>query len=40
MANTESVLQGNFTCYRRAADGIAGRLRGIATDPSLVPDTL
>ncbi|MFD4606932.1 TetR/AcrR family transcriptional regulator [Streptomyces sp. NPDC058440] len=40
MANAESVLHGNFTCYSRAADGIVSRLRGVATDPSLLPDTL
>ncbi|MET9443619.1 TetR/AcrR family transcriptional regulator [Streptomyces sp. NPDC006610] len=40
MANAESVLHGNFTCYRRAADGIISRLRDAATDPSLLPDTL
>ncbi|PAZ17394.1 TetR family transcriptional regulator [Streptomyces sp. SA15] len=40
MANAESVLHDNFTCYRRAATGIAGRLRSVATDPSLLPDTL
>lgn len=40
MANAESVLHGNFTCYSRAADGIASRLRGVATDLSLLPDTL
>ncbi|MEV6807936.1 TetR/AcrR family transcriptional regulator [Streptomyces sp. NPDC017248] len=40
MANAESVLHSNFTCYSRAAVGIDGRLRGVATDPSLLPDTL
>ncbi|MEW2448011.1 TetR/AcrR family transcriptional regulator [Streptomyces parvulus] len=40
MANAESVLHDNFACYDRAASGIAARLRGIATDPSVLPDTL
>ncbi|MFE0173459.1 TetR/AcrR family transcriptional regulator [Streptomyces sp. NPDC059002] len=39
MANAESVLHHNFTCYARAAEGILHRLRGVATDPSLLPDT-
>ncbi|MFF8595300.1 TetR/AcrR family transcriptional regulator [Streptomyces sp. NPDC015220] len=39
MANAESVLHDNFTCYTRAADGILGRLRSAATDPALLPDT-
>ncbi|WP_327233355.1 TetR/AcrR family transcriptional regulator [Streptomyces sp. NBC_01317] len=40
MANAESVLHGNFSCYARAADGIISRLRSVATDPSALPDTL
>ncbi|WNF25396.1 TetR/AcrR family transcriptional regulator [Streptomyces sp. C11-1] len=39
MANAESVLHSNFTCYSKAAGGILNRLRGVATDPSLLPDT-
>ncbi|WP_326661063.1 TetR/AcrR family transcriptional regulator [Streptomyces sp. NBC_00385] len=38
MANAESVLHDNFTCYSRAANGILTRLRGVTTDPSLLPD--
>ncbi|CAL9629447.1 hypothetical protein SUDANB176_06043 [Streptomyces sp. enrichment culture] len=40
MANAESVLHGNVSCYRKAADGILARLRTAATDPSWLPDTL
>ncbi|GAA3308565.1 TetR/AcrR family transcriptional regulator [Streptomyces cinereospinus] len=40
MANAESVLHGNFSCYAKAADGIISRLRSVATDPSLLPGTL
>ncbi|MFV0133043.1 TetR/AcrR family transcriptional regulator [Streptomyces sp. HMX87] len=39
MANAESVLHDNFTCYSRAAEGILNRLRGVSTEPSLLPDT-
>ncbi|MET7358327.1 TetR/AcrR family transcriptional regulator [Streptomyces sp. NPDC005562] len=39
MANSESVLHANFTCYARAAEGILNRLRAVATKPSLLPDS-
>lgn len=38
-ANAESVLHNDFTCYEKAAKGILSRLRGVATDPALLPDT-
>ncbi|MFD4371380.1 TetR/AcrR family transcriptional regulator [Streptomyces sp. NPDC058486] len=38
-ANAESVLHNDFTCYHKAAKGILSRLRGVATDPSLLPET-
>lgn len=37
MANAESVLHHEFTCYDKATRGILNRLRGVATDPSLLP---
>lgn len=37
LANGESVLHGDDTGYRMAADGILSRLRDAATDPSLLP---
>jgi AcrR family transcriptional regulator len=39
MANAESVLHNEFTCYDKAAKGILGRLRAVAADPSLLPAT-
>ncbi|MGW1492019.1 TetR/AcrR family transcriptional regulator [Streptomyces sp. NPDC002402] len=39
MANAESVLHHDCTSYGKAANGILNRLRGISTDPSLLPDT-
>ena len=39
MANSESVLHANFTCYARAAERILNRLRAVATEPSLLPDS-
>ncbi|GAB2782223.1 TetR/AcrR family transcriptional regulator [Streptomyces chlorus] len=38
MANAESVLHHDRTSYRKAANGILNRLRGVSTDPSLLPD--
>jgi len=38
MANAESVLHDNFTCYARAAAGALSRLRDASTDPSWQPD--
>lgn len=40
MANAESVLHGNFSCYRKAAAGILARLRTAAVEPSRLPDAL
>ncbi|MEU1491471.1 TetR/AcrR family transcriptional regulator [Streptomyces sp. NPDC005776] len=37
MANAESVLHNEFTCYDKATKGILTRLRGVATDTSLLP---
>ncbi|WNF25369.1 TetR/AcrR family transcriptional regulator [Streptomyces sp. C11-1] len=37
MANAESVLHNEFSSYDKAAKAILNRLRGVATDPSLVP---
>ncbi|MFE6776310.1 TetR/AcrR family transcriptional regulator [Streptomyces sp. NPDC057702] len=37
-ANAESVLHHNNTSYQKATKGIRARLRGVATDPSLLPD--
>ncbi|WP_175410730.1 TetR family transcriptional regulator C-terminal domain-containing protein [Streptomyces sp. TRM64462] len=37
-ADAESVLRGDTDCYDRAAEGILRRLRGIATDPALLPE--
>jgi AcrR family transcriptional regulator len=37
-SNAVSVLHGEETAYRRARVGIAARLRGVATDPSSVPE--
>ncbi|MFE6038964.1 TetR/AcrR family transcriptional regulator [Streptomyces sp. NPDC056452] len=39
MANAESVLHDDFTCYDKAAKAILNRLRGVATDTSLLPST-
>ncbi|MGC5346466.1 TetR/AcrR family transcriptional regulator [Streptomyces sp. DT24] len=39
LASTESVLHDDFTCYDKAAKGVLNRLRSVATDPSLLPDT-
>ncbi|MEV1047532.1 TetR/AcrR family transcriptional regulator [Streptomyces sp. NPDC049916] len=39
MANAESVLHDEFTCYDKATRAILNRLRSVATDPSLVPDS-
>ncbi|MFE0173422.1 TetR/AcrR family transcriptional regulator [Streptomyces sp. NPDC059002] len=39
MANAESVLHDEFTSYDKAATAILNRLRGVATDPSLLPAT-
>ncbi|MGW8887804.1 TetR/AcrR family transcriptional regulator [Streptomyces sp. NPDC055749] len=39
MANAESVLHNEFTCYDKAAKAILNRLRGVATDTSLLPST-
>jgi AcrR family transcriptional regulator len=38
-ANAESVLRDDFGCYARAARAVHHRLRGVAADPSLLPDT-
>ncbi|MEV0226528.1 TetR/AcrR family transcriptional regulator [Streptomyces sp. NPDC050704] len=38
MANAESVLHNEFTSYDKAAKAVMTRLRGVATDPSLLPD--
>ncbi|MEI7032123.1 TetR/AcrR family transcriptional regulator [Streptomyces pratensis] len=38
MANAESVLHHEFTSYDKAAKAILSRLRGVATDPALLPD--
>ncbi|MFF1353444.1 TetR/AcrR family transcriptional regulator [Streptomyces sp. NPDC058297] len=40
MANAESVLHDEFTSYDKAATAILNRLRGAATDPSLLPGTI
>ncbi|HEY9332736.1 MAG TPA: TetR/AcrR family transcriptional regulator [Streptomyces sp.] len=37
MANAESVLHNEFTCYDKAAKGILNRLRAVATDASPLP---
>ncbi|MFI6966420.1 TetR/AcrR family transcriptional regulator [Streptomyces sp. NPDC050149] len=37
MANAESVLHNEFTCYDKAAKGILNRLRAVATDTSPLP---
>lgn len=37
MANAESVLHNEFTCYDKAATGILNRLRGVAADASPLP---
>jgi AcrR family transcriptional regulator len=39
MANAESVLHDDFTCYDKAAKAVLNRLRAEATDPSLLPAT-
>lgn len=38
-ANAESVLHDDATSYPKAAKAVLNRLRAIATDPSLLPDT-
>jgi AcrR family transcriptional regulator len=38
-ANAESVLRDDATSYTKAARAILSRLRAVATDPSLLPDT-
>lgn len=40
MANAESVLHDEFSCYDKAATAILNRLRGVATDPSLLPEDI
>ncbi|MFH8733384.1 TetR/AcrR family transcriptional regulator [Streptomyces sp. NPDC017964] len=40
MANAASVLHDEFTSYDKAATAILNRLRGAATDPSLLPGTI
>ncbi|MET7519384.1 hypothetical protein ABZS88_39385 [Streptomyces sp. NPDC005480] len=40
MANAESVLHDEFTSYDKAATATLNRLRGAATDPSLLPGTI
>ncbi|WP_406095954.1 TetR/AcrR family transcriptional regulator [Streptomyces sp. NBC_01013] len=37
MANAESVLHNEFTCYDKAAKGILNRLHAVATDTSSLP---
>lgn len=37
MANAESVLHNEFTCYDKASKGILNRLRVAATDASVLP---
>lgn len=37
MANAESVLHNEFTCYDKASKGILNRLRDAATDASVLP---
>ncbi|WP_326661114.1 TetR/AcrR family transcriptional regulator [Streptomyces sp. NBC_00385] len=37
MANAESVLHNEFTCYDKASKGILNRLRVVATDASVLP---
>ncbi|MER6120643.1 TetR/AcrR family transcriptional regulator [Streptomyces sp. NPDC001743] len=39
MANAESVLHNEFTSYDKAAKAILSRLRGVATDPSQLPES-
>ncbi|MEV0705105.1 TetR/AcrR family transcriptional regulator [Saccharopolyspora sp. NPDC050389] len=39
MANAESVLHDEITCYDKATKAILNRLRGVATDPSALPGT-
>ncbi len=39
MANAESVLHDDFTCYDKAAKAVLNRLRSEAADPSLLPAT-
>ncbi|MFI9777467.1 hypothetical protein ACIHCV_22610 [Streptomyces sp. NPDC051956] len=39
-ANAESVLHDEFTNCDKAATAILSRLRGAATDPSLLPVTI
>ncbi|MDA3624881.1 TetR/AcrR family transcriptional regulator [Saccharopolyspora sp. WRP15-2] len=38
MANAESVLHDEFTCYDKAARAVLNRLRAVAVDPSELPD--
>ncbi|WP_107055953.1 TetR/AcrR family transcriptional regulator [Streptomyces griseus] len=37
LANAESVLHDDFTCYDKAAKAVLNRLRAHTTDPSLLP---
>lgn len=37
MANAESVLHDDFTCYDKAEKAVLSRLRTVVTDPSLLP---
>jgi AcrR family transcriptional regulator len=37
LANAESVLHDDFTCYDKAAKAVLGRLRSASTDPALLP---
>ncbi|GAB2452281.1 TetR/AcrR family transcriptional regulator [Streptomyces incanus] len=40
LANAESVMHNEFTSYDKAARVILNRLRDVATDPSLLPETV
>lgn len=39
LANAESVMHDDFTCYDKAAKAVLTRLRTVATDPSALPAT-
>ncbi len=39
MANAGSVLHDEFTCYDKAAKAVLNRLRGAATDKSLLSES-
>ncbi|MGC5346486.1 TetR/AcrR family transcriptional regulator [Streptomyces sp. DT24] len=39
MANAESVLHNDVSCYDKATRALLARLRGVATDPSMLPGT-